>query len=160
MYFYCQNLHPSLFNFNFSDARLRFWSFIESHLANTYKTFNSKLTNCNNFTCECYQQQYCIFWRKIKLAHLCKFWFSWNRNEWNLFSKVKLIQWNVSNCLNPNKMEWASEASSLRFERGRKMGYKIFLPVPVLGSAVIHFVWSLCVRPSVCLDVCVSVRLC
>ena len=55
--------------------------------------------------------------------------------------------------------EQAKQAHSVLREV-EKWGIKFFLPVPVLGSAVIHFVWSLCVRPSVCLDVCVSVRLC
>ena len=40
-----------------------------------------------------------------------------------------------------------------------KWGIKKFLPIPVWGSGVIRFVWSLCVRPSVGLSFCWSVRL-
>ena len=47
--------------------------------------------------------------------------------------------------INPNKRE-----------RQKKWGIKKFSPIPVQGSGVIRFVWSLCVRPSVCLSVCVK----
>ena len=62
MYSYFQRLHPSLFNYNFSEARLRFGSLIESCLANTQKTFKSELTKRNNLTCECYWLKYCIIY--------------------------------------------------------------------------------------------------